>query len=58
MRYSDENEVLGVIAKFEDATIAREAWTHKEHLVVALHYLNEHDFDKAYRRMRSAFSGF
>lgn len=53
MSYETESEIAELLRKFEDASIARDRWTHKEHLVAALHYVNGHDFDEAYRRMRS-----
>ena len=37
---------------FEDATIARDVWTHREHLVVALYYLSHNDFETAYKKMK------
>lgn len=52
MRYEDEKEIAEVVRTFEDATIARDAWKHAEHLTVALHYLSRHDFDTATAKMR------
>ncbi len=53
MRFNNENEIHEVVRTFEDATIARDAWKHAEHLTVALHYLCLHDMETATERMRS-----
>jgi hypothetical protein len=52
-KYTSESEILNIIASFEDATIARGKWTHAEHLVVALYYLKDHDFEAACRKMKA-----
>lgn len=48
-----ESEITEVVLAFEDATIARDVWTHREHLAVALYYINRHDFDAAYKKMKA-----
>ena len=50
--YKLESEINEVVIAFEDATIARDVWTHREHLVVALYYLSHHDFETAYKKMK------
>ena len=53
MRFENEKEIEEVVRTFEDATVAREAWKHAEHLTVALHYLCLHDIDIATEKMRT-----
>jgi hypothetical protein len=43
--------VEGLVRAFEDATLAREDWTHAAHLVVALSYAHRHRLE-AYTRLR------
>ncbi|MEP6849097.1 MAG: hypothetical protein ABI999_09595 [Acidobacteriota bacterium] len=52
-RYTSEKEILDVLRSFENATIAREAWGHPEHLTVALCYISHHDFETAAAKMRT-----
>ena len=52
-RYKSEAELAEILRKFEDATIARDAWKHAEHMVVALFYLREMDLEAATAKMRS-----
>lgn len=52
MSYKDEAEIAALIDAFESATIEREDWKHAEHLVVALHYIRNHDLEIATQRMR------
>lgn len=52
MKYENENEINLLVEAFENGTVKREDWKHAEHLVVALFYLSNHDFDAAYARMR------
>jgi hypothetical protein len=51
--YKTEAEILALVRSFEDATVSRDDWKHAEHLVVALHYLSEHDMGTATEKMRS-----
>lgn len=51
-KYKHESEVLDLVRSFEDATVSRDDWKHAEHLVVALYYLNRHDPETAYEKMR------
>lgn len=39
MNYKNENEILDVVRSFEDGTISREKWKHREHLTVAFYYI-------------------
>lgn len=52
MKYTTENEILAVVRGFENGTISRADWRHREHLTVALYYLSHHDFDLALIKMR------
>jgi hypothetical protein len=52
-KYKTEAEVLRLVESFETATIARDEWRHAEHLVVALYYLSNHDFETSLGLMRS-----
>jgi len=51
-KYSNEDEILRLVEDFEECTISREAWKHREHLVVALYYVSKFDLDAATKRMR------
>jgi hypothetical protein len=52
MKYKTEADIVSLVRSFEDATIARDAWKHAEHLVVALYYLSNHDLKTATAKMR------
>lgn len=50
--YTSDNDVLVLVESFENATIAREEWKHREHLVVALYYVSRFDLAAATEMMR------
>ncbi len=52
MKYKNEDEILTVVKSFENCTISREDWRHKEHMVVALYYIFHHDFETSVSKMR------
>lgn len=52
MKYTNEKEIKTVVESFENGTISRDDWGHAEHLVVALFYVSNHDFETAYLKMR------
>ena len=52
MKYTTEDEIAAVVKSFEDGTISRDDWKHAEHLVVALYYLSNHDFETSLCKMR------
>jgi hypothetical protein len=52
-KYKDKDEILALVRTFEDATVSRDDWKHAEHLIVALHYLTEHNIETATEKMRS-----
>ena len=51
--YETEKDVLSLVRAFEDATVLREDWKHREHLIVALYYVSHHDLETAIGKMRS-----
>ncbi len=53
MKYETENEILEVVRKFENGTISRDEWRHREHLTVALYYIkNSNSLTEATDKMR------
>ncbi|MGE3466324.1 MAG: hypothetical protein AB7J13_05270 [Pyrinomonadaceae bacterium] len=52
MRFENENEIVEIVRRFEDATISRDEWRHAEHLTVALHYLCLYDIATSTAKMR------
>jgi hypothetical protein len=52
MKYANEKEILDLVTKFEDATIARGVWKHAEHLVVALYYIETYGLNAGTDKMR------
>jgi hypothetical protein len=53
MKYTSETEIIEIIELFEAVNLPHERWRHAEHLVVAMHYALNHDFDAALNKMRS-----
>ncbi len=51
--YEKEEDILSLVRAFEDATVSREDWKHREHLIVALYYVSHHDLEFATDKMRS-----
>jgi hypothetical protein len=51
--YENENEIKSLVEAFENGTIAEADWRHAEHLVVALYYLSNHEFETALTKMRA-----
>lgn len=39
MKFQSENEIYEIVRAFENGTIARDHWRHREHLTVALYYV-------------------
>ena len=52
-KYKNEEEIYELLRLFETGTIARDAWRHAEHLVVALCYLRNDTLDGAAAKMRA-----
>jgi hypothetical protein len=55
--YSNELEIEAVVQGFENCTTAKEAFTHRQHLTVAVWYLHSDD-EKALEKMRSGLLRF
>jgi N-formylglutamate deformylase len=54
MREFNSNEdVLKLVHAFEEATVSRDDWKHREHLIVALHYVSLYDLETATNKMRT-----
>jgi hypothetical protein len=51
-KYKTNEEIEALVTAFESATISRDDWKHAEHMIVALYYLERHDFDTASTKMR------
>ena len=52
-KYENEEDIVDLVRSFEDATISREDWKHREHLIVALYYVSHHNAETALDKMRS-----
>ena len=52
-KYENDEDVLSLVGAFETATISRDEWKHREHLVVALYYVSHYDVETAIEMMRS-----
>lgn len=50
--YDSEAAILALVKTFERATVPRDSWKHREHLVVALYYVAHFDLDAATEMMR------
>jgi hypothetical protein len=50
--YKNEKEITELVESFENGTISEKDWRHAEHLVTALYYLSNDDFDTALAKMR------
>ncbi len=57
-QYSNEHEIEAVVQGFENCTTAKEAFTHKQHLTVAVWYLRQLNDEQALDKMRSALLRF
>ena len=51
--YKTEDDIKTLVEAFENGTVSEADWRHAEHLVVALFYLANHDFETALRKMRA-----
>lgn len=58
MHYQNEQEIEAVVEGFERCTIAKDAFTHREHLTVAVWYLRNSNPDEALDRMRDGLFRF
>ena len=57
-QYTSENEIEAVVDGFEDCTTAKEAFTHREHLTVAIWYLYQFNQQEALEKMRAGLLRF
>jgi hypothetical protein len=53
-----DHEIHALVRSFEDCTLPKEDWTHREHLVVALCYIRRYSKEKAASRMRRSIKRF
>jgi hypothetical protein len=53
-----DRDIVALVKAFEDCTLPKADWTHKEHLTVALFYLHHHERAEAVRNMRLAIQRF
>jgi hypothetical protein len=53
-----DHEIHALVRAFEDCTLARAEWTHRQHLIVALCYLRRHGREEATRRIRQGIQHF
>ena len=56
--YSSEHEIEEVVRGFENCTTAKEAFTHRQHLTVAVWYLYQSDEEQALEKMRMGLLRF
>ena len=52
MGYETEDEILNLINSFKTATLKHECWRHPEHLIVAIYFCSNNDFENALKKMR------
>lgn len=52
MKYTDEKDIIDLVRRFENASIARDVWKHAEHLVVALYYVDRYGLEAGTDKMR------
>lgn len=50
--YGSEKTILSLVRSFEDASVSRVDWKHREHLIVALYYVSHFDLETATEKMR------
>lgn len=58
MHYQNQHEIEAVVEGFETCTTTKDAFTHREHLTVAVWYLRSSNPDQALDRMRSGLFRF
>jgi len=52
-RFGHSDEVIRLVARFEDGTLPKAEWTHQAHLAVALWYASRLPFDEALVAVRT-----
>jgi len=53
-----DDEIHALVRSFEDCTLPRGEWTHREHLGVALYYVRRHTSEEAAIRIRQGIQRF
>ena len=56
--FNSESEIKAVVDGFESCATAKEAFTHREHLTVAVWYLYQSNQEQALEKMRSGLLRF
>ncbi len=51
--YETTDDILRLVAEFESATISRDEWKHREHIIVALYYIKTLGRPAADEKMRA-----
>lgn len=57
-QFQSEEEIKGVVEGFESCTTAKDGFTHREHLTVAVWYLRDSNEAQALQKMRSGLFRF
>ena len=58
MAMRTDAEIESLVRAFEDGSLPRSGWTHREHLTVALWYLRHHPREEATGRIREGIRRF
>jgi hypothetical protein len=53
-----DEEIRRLVGAFEDCTLPKADWTHREHLTVAAWYLRHHEYAEAVQLMRRCIERF
>lgn len=56
--YANEHQIEAVVRGFENCTTAKEAFTHQQHLTVAVWYLRQSNLEQTLDKMRSGLLRF
>jgi hypothetical protein len=55
---TDEDDVAAFVARFEDRSWPLEKWHHREHLLLATHYLERFGLEGGLERVRAGIQGY
>ncbi len=53
-----EKDILRLIEKFENRSLPKDEWTHEAHLVVAIWYASQFDYQEAFQKVRQNIISF